>query len=215
MLEKETGISSSSISHYANGLREPDIEKIKILAKALAVPAGYFFEEVDINEEQNPYVPVEAVVHWGVAPPEATNPQNFTFIPIFESRAAATPAIVEISRDVVDGWLCIPKTNSTESTWHAFKVQGDSMAPYLLENDLVIVQPYTIPPDYLHPDKIYLVQMIDDNGNTGLMLKKAIIKDHYLFLTSYNSEYQPLIVDLQSINYNPIKGVLRRIWREA
>ncbi|MCD8491330.1 MAG: helix-turn-helix domain-containing protein [Geovibrio sp.] len=65
MLEKETGISSSSISHYANGLREPDIEKIKILAKALAVPAGYFFEEVDINEEQNPYVPVEAVVHWG------------------------------------------------------------------------------------------------------------------------------------------------------
>lgn len=57
--------------------------------------------------------------------------------------------------------------------------------------------------------------MIDDNGNTGLMLKKAIIKDHYLFLTSYNSEYQPLIVDLQSISYNPIKGVLRRIWREA
>ncbi|GAB1535659.1 LexA family transcriptional regulator [Geovibrio sp. ADMFC3] len=216
-LEALTGISSSSISHYSNGLREPDIEKIKTLAKALNVPAGYFFGETDIDNKNEPIPAIlpEPTVHWGSAPPDAANQQNFTFIPIFESRAAATPAIVEISRDNVDGWVCIPKINHTEDTWHAFKVRGDSMSPYLLENDLAIIQPYTMSPDYLQPDKIYLVHIIDDNGNTGLMLKKAMIKDHYLFLTSENSKYKPLIIDLREINHNPIKGILRRVWREA
>ncbi|MGA1846882.1 helix-turn-helix domain-containing protein [Deferribacter abyssi] len=45
-------ISPSRLANYISGLREPDIETIKKLAKALNVPVSYFFDEIQLEDAE-------------------------------------------------------------------------------------------------------------------------------------------------------------------
>jgi transcriptional regulator with XRE-family HTH domain len=221
VLAETADISFVTLSRLLNKkLKLNSVETLHKLAKALNVPVGYFFGETEMGVQSFDLpdaasIP-EPVIHWGASPPELKKSQDFVFIPVFETRAAATPAIVEISHENIEGWTCIQSSRfrRAASGFHAFRVRGDSMMPFINENDVVVVQPYDFSPDYLQHDKIYLIHAVDDNGNAGLMLKKVYMHEQNLVLISLNSEYSPLFIDLRKLNHNPVKGILRWVWRE-
>lgn len=181
-------------------------------------------------------VPIEALVGENATPPTAPNDiiadiqviydddnaeemDGYIRIPLMAAKAAATPAVLEISNEDRDGWVYmnskrLPKNISEKC--YAFRVRGDSMEPMLQENDLVAILPYDFQPDKseLKHSNVYLVRIQDDEGCFGLTLKHVNIINTHAVLTSDNPKYPPRNVDLEEQTGFRIVGRVVWMWRE-
>ena len=110
------GIGQSTLSHWENGVYEPDITAIRKMCAVLNVSLDYLLGLADVSES-----PSEAVT-----------------IPVLGSVPAGIP--LEAVEDVLD-WEEIPATMCTGGReYFALRVSGDSMWPDYLDGDVVIVR---------------------------------------------------------------------------
>ena len=124
---KDLGVSSSTISMWVNGKRLPRMGRVQQIADYLGI------ETTDLLEENNSYK-----IQWedNVKPIKISD--KFIKIPVLGTVPAGVP--VEAVQDFVDT-VDIPAGFVNENlNVVALKVQGNSMYPFYLEGDTVIVE---------------------------------------------------------------------------
>ncbi len=115
-LAKEVGVTQSTLSHWENGIYEPDISAIRKMCAVLNVSAEYLLGLAPVSE----------------APSESVT------ISVLGSIPAGIP--IEAIEDIKD-WEEIPASMCTGGKeYFALEVKGDSMWPDYLPGDIVIVR---------------------------------------------------------------------------
>lgn len=158
------GITKSTYCNYEIGKREPDVEKIKKIAKALGISADDLLE-TGYNKSNAPALSTEALRlandyerldKWGqkqvrsVANNELERMENDErffqdlefdsseekVINIFTNPAAAGPALGETGQDCEPYTL---KADDPQGAEYGVRVQGDSMEPYFKDGSIAFV----------------------------------------------------------------------------
>jgi len=214
------GIHEVSMYRILNGQRKlNNLDTLYKLSKALGVDLNYFFTSSDISEENSDNENINVHIFYGDKKEADKKYPSAVKIPLMKSKAAATPAIIEISSDEIDGWVSISAENipkNISERCFAFRVQGKSMEPMLRENDLVAVLPYSEPPsmDKIIPSNVYLVKIPDGFGGYGLSLKHInVIDEETIELVSDNKKFENKIIYLQDNGFQ-VMGRVIWMWRE-
>lgn len=214
------GIHEVSMYRILNGQRKlNNLDTIYKLSKALGVDLNYFFTNSDISEENSDNENLNVHIFYGDKKEADIKYPAAVKIPLMRSKAAATPAIIEISSDEIDGWVSISAENipkNISERCFAFRVQGKSMEPMLRENDLVAVLPYSEPPsmDNIIPSNVYLVKIPDGFGGYGLSLKHInVIDEEVIELVSDNKKFENKLIYLQDDGFQ-VMGRVIWMWRE-
>lgn len=221
-LAEKAGIHQVSLSRILNGHRKlNNLDTLYKLSKALGVSLDYFFTNSDIEENPETFAEDMGIdIFYGDKKELNDKYPDHIKIPLVRSKAAATPAIIEISSDEVDGWVCISAENvpkNISERCFAFRVKGDSMEPMLRENDLVAVLPYSEPPsmDTIIPSNVYLVKIADGFGGFGLTLKHVYqVDEKTIELVSDNKKYPNKKIDITEPDNFQIMGRVIWMWRE-
>ena len=115
-LAKQIGVTQSTLSHWENGIYEPDISTIRKMCVILQVSADYLLGNASVSEPA-----CESVV-----------------IPILGTVPAGIP--IEAIEDVT-GWEEIPaEMCTTGKEFFGLRIKGDSMEPRMRDGDVVIVR---------------------------------------------------------------------------
>ena len=220
-LANKAGIHEVSLYRILNGQRKlNNLDTLLKLSKALEVDLDVFFEKESTNNKENfkvDNINVE-VVYGDRNKPDNRYLDSIT-IPLMRSKVAATPSILEISTDHIEGWVTISTKNipkNVSEKCFAFRVQGYSMEPMLQENDLVAIMPYSSPPSLgaIIPSNVYLVKFHDGYGGYGLSLKHInVINNEIIELVSDNKKYKSKTIHLDK-DYFQIVGKVVWMWRE-
>ena len=98
---------------------------------------------------------------------------------------------------------------------YAVKMNDDSMNPYCIKNDILIVAPrsYIFPVlSSLNPNKLYAVRL-NEKDKAGTSIRHCLSKDNILFLRPSVLEYETIGLDLNSVSYPPVAGAVVKIIR--
>ena len=220
-LANKAGIHEVSLYRILNGQRKlNNLDTLLKLSKALEVDLNVFFEkEYDTNKRNLKVDNVNVEVFYGDKNKPNNRHLDSITIPLMRSKVAATPSILEISTDHVEGWVTISTENipkNISEKCFAFRVQGDSMEPMLQENDLVAIMPYSSPLslDTIVQSNVYLVKFHDGYGGYGLSLKHInVINNEIIELVSDNKKYKSKTIHLDK-DYFQIVGKVVWMWRE-
>lgn len=115
-LANRIGVGQSTLSHWENGIYEPDIEAIRKMCAVLDVSVDYLLGLSQISE----------------------SPSESVTIPVLGSIPAGIP--LEAIEDILD-WEEIPASMCYGGKeYFALEVRGDSMWPDYLPGDIIIVR---------------------------------------------------------------------------
>lgn len=216
-IAKLSGMHEVSLYRFLNGQRKLNsIDVIYKISKTLGVDMGIFFK--DFNTYEDNFIPNVSIIY-GDKEHIGSEYDSYIKLPLMESKVGAYPGIIEISDDSIDGWVCIDAKNlpkNISERCYAFRVAGDSMEPYLCDNDLVAILPYSEPPalNTIIKSNVYLVKIPDGFGSYGLSIKHIhVIDEHNIELVSDNKKYPPMKINLEDENFR-IMGRVVWMWRE-
>ena len=161
-LGKELDISAEAIRSWRNGTKIPTVDK-------LAKPADYFSVSIDalmgksLNTEQNVTLPLVGLISAG--PFEILNEDQWDDQRTVQARLLADRPKKE----------CV-----------AMEVSGDSMAPYLLPGDVLVVhrQPYAVNGNII---------ITYDPKLNGYTVKRYKQNNDTVILEPCNSDYSPMV----------------------
>ena len=159
----EIGVSNPTVSEWENGKKDPSGERLKRLSE---------------------YFGVDELVILGRMPPAGT------FLPINRSAAPILGAIpcgkLNLSDHNPDGYTDLAEGVRAD---FALRCQGDSMAPTLLDGDLVLIR---------QQPEVENGQIAAVNVDGETTLKRVHIRESGLLLIADNPSYQPIFVPADS-----------------
>lgn len=120
-LSKQLKISRSTIGMYESGARQPDFETLELIADFFNVDIDYLLG----RSAKTTYIPQESNCKKGIS------------IPVYGRVAAGIP--LEMIEDIIDTEE-IPEDMARTGEFFGLKIKGDSMAPDICNNDIVIVR---------------------------------------------------------------------------
>ena len=188
-LSEKTGIDKSKISSYMNGRYKAKQKGVYLLAKALNVSEAWLMGlDVPMNKDIN-------IIK-----------KKTVKIPVLGKVAGGTP-IEAISNIDPDEYIEIDEDMAKKGEMFGLIVKGQSMFPYILENDIVVVQKQ----DDCENGKVAVV-MINGDEATVKVVKK---KEDGLDLESYNPIFPTFHFSSQEVIDKPIKiiGIVRELRR--
>lgn len=168
-------VAVSTYSYWENGKFEPDQNSLKKLADFYNVTVDYI-----LCREKNPPLDKQGVR--GVK------------IPVYGEIAAGIP--IEAIEDIIDFEEITPEMAET-GEYIALKVKGDSMAPRILEGDVVIIRRQ----ETIESGEIAAVMV---NGDSAT-LKKIKYADNGLWLMGNNPSFQPIFYSKQECATLPVR----------
>ena len=169
-LAKALGLSSSTISMYEVGKRQPDFKTEEAIAD---------FFNVDLNTLRGKDIEAEQGI-------------KAVRIPVYGRVAAGIP--IEAVENIID-YEEIPAGWSGE--YAALKVKGDSMAPRIMEGDVLIVK---IQDDAESGDVVVAIV----NGEDATV-KKLIKQGDGIVLQPLNPAYEPMYFSRANVETIPVK----------
>lgn len=188
-LSEKTGIDKSKISSYMNGRYKAKQKGVYLLAKALNVSEAWLMGlDVPMNKDIN-------IIK-----------KKTVKIPVLGKVAGGTP-IEAISNIDPDEYIEIDEDMAKKGEMFGLIVKGQSMFPYILENDIVVVQKQ----DHCENGKVAVV-MINGDEATVKVVKK---KEDGLDLESYNPIFPTFHFSSQEVIDKPIKiiGIVKELRR--
>ena len=186
-LAKQLNVAQATIAMWETGKNEPDFESIKNLSLFFKVTPNYFL---------------------GI--PESTSDvkSNAIKIPVLGKIPAGIA--VEAIEDILDYEEVPADWGRGGKEYFALKIQGDSMSPKYLENDVVIFLK-TNSPDISGCDCAVIV-----NGDEATF-KKVLIYEKRIVLQPINTNgYEPVFFSNKEVNELPVTiiGVAKEIRRK-
>ena len=168
-------VAISTYSYWENGKFEPDQESLSKLADFFGVSADYLLG----RDEKSP--PVK-------------NGGRGIKIPVYGEIAAGIP--IEAIEDIIDFEEITPEMAAT-GDYIALKVKGDSMAPRILEGDVVIIRRQ----ETIENGEVAAVMV---NGDSAT-LKRIKYADNGLWLMGNNPSFQPIFYSKQECATLPVR----------
>ena len=189
-LHEKTGISESLLSKYLSGNAIARQRKISLISEALNVNPVWLMgydvpmEEMKIDKLGNPVaeVPLLGTVKAGY---------NYMAQENWEG-------MIEIDRNIIkDG-----------SEYFALKIKGDSMAPVIIENDIVIIKKQE---DFENGELVVAII----NGDEAT-IKKGRKSENSILLQPLNTAYEPLIFTKEEMKTIPVTiiGIVKQLKRD-
>lgn len=167
------GVSEATVSRWESGdIVNMKRSRIAQLAKVLNVsPSLLIHDDYDVlinyNSTTKPQVPVLGVVPCGEP--------------------------IEAIEDIIEWIEVVP----SQATGHfGLIAKGDSMAPYILDGDILIVKHSPV----VASGKIAIVKVNGDEATC----KRLIINDAGITLMPYNPTFQPMIFSPQDVEDKPV-----------
>ena len=163
-------VAQSAVGNWESGARQPNLDRLRRLASFFEVSVGYL-----LGAEERPA------------------PQRYR-VPVLGYVRAGLPLTAE---EVVLDYEDISRELADTGDHFALRVQGDSMEPYLLDGDVVIVR-----------------QQEDvDSGDTAVVLirgedatvKKLVKHDNGVALVASNPKYEPLFFTAEEVDSLPVR----------
>ena len=165
-------VAQSAVGNWESGARQPNLDRLRKLASFFEVPVGYL-----LGAEERP----------------ASDPDRHR-VPVLGYVRAGLPLTAE---ELVLGYEDVSREIADAGDHFALRVQGDSMEPYLLSGDVVIVR-----------------QQEDvDSGDTAVVLirgedatvKKLVKHDNGVALVASNPKYEPLFFTAEEVDSLPVR----------
>ena len=170
--------SNTTIANWESGLNSPDIDTLQVICNILEKDGNYFF---DLKQ-----------------PPM----QSMQFKEIDKKRLFPILGEVKAGYDMLSfentiGYIAIDKDLGDPENYYALKIKGDSMAPILNEDDIVVVHK----------------QNDVENGNVAIILiddEEATVKRIYktekgIKLEAFNPYYPTREFTVEEIEDRPVK----------
>lgn len=175
-----TGLGKSAISQYLSGKVTPKGDKLLILAKALNVSVSW------LMGEKNAIEPTQNI---------DTSKKKGIKIPVLGKVVAGIP--IEAVTDIIS-YEEISEELSRTGEFFALQVKGDSMAPRIRENDVVIVKKQST----VENKEVAIVVV---NGNEATIKEIQIQKDGITLIGWNPAVYTPHFYSIKDIETLPIK----------
>lgn len=168
----DLAITPATYSRYESGDRNPPNEMLIKLADYFSVSADYLLGIDD-------------------APHHET---TFRWVPLRDGLPAGPLSETD---DYVIGYVEVPENRYSEMPLEAVKVKGDSMAPRIMDGDIVIFRPQA----YAETGDIVVVR-INCNEYT---LKKFKKMDNGIMLIPANPKYDPMFYTSDQVGALPVE----------
>ncbi len=166
---KDLGIKYTTFTDWVNGKTYPRIDKIEAMARYFGI------SKADLVEDK-------------------TNSESVgVMIPLLGRVAAGVP--ISAVENII-GQEEISKALAVTGEYFALKIKGDSMSPYIMDGDVVVVRQQN---DAESGDVV--IALI--NGHDGVC-KRFKRLDTGIILTSINPCYDPMIFDHREIDSVPV-----------
>lgn len=198
-LAEKSGIRVSSINGYVNGQYRPKFDRVLKLAAALGVAPSYLLGGSAPTPEavMARYAPPAGAA--GYAQPPAKKiptrvPSAILKIPVLGRVAAGLPFLAE--SEIID-WEEVSIHLATHGDHFGLRIRGDSMAPRILDGDVVIVRQQE---DADSGDVV--VVLINGEDATCKRLKKTSAG---IVLSSINPNYPPLFYTPEEVRELPVQ----------
>jgi phage repressor protein C with HTH and peptisase S24 domain len=197
-------IHAQTLYTYEKGKRQPEIVTINKICKKYNVSADWLISGTlpmrrgDALPEQPKEEDSELVDETGA---------KMLYVPMVEARLSAGHGSLETSADVHGmyafraGFL---RRRGNPAHMVMMRVTGDSMAPKIENRDVVLVDQSQRD---LRPGYIYAVGVEE-----MVYLKVVDAKPGQVILSSYNKEYEPLVIDMLDDGESRIRIIGRAIW---
>ena len=175
---KATGISTSTLSEWKNGKYTPKTDKLQKIADYFNVPVEYLLtgekkSPDTMSEDDN----INKIINALKNNPDVLSVSPTRKVPIVGSIACGTPILAEQN---IEGYLDVEVKSNVD---FALKCKGDSMAPKLLDEDVVLIHR----------------QPVVENGETAAVLigeeatlKRVYVRENSILLAPENLNYEPI-----------------------
>ena len=182
-LSYKSGISVSIISKIEQGLRNPTVNTVLSIGKALGIDTMVLLEKMNVvtNEELENHIEKQVAKRLS---------ENIEFlseqtdknklIPIYSSASAGSGRVPEA---LPEDYLSLPIKNIDNS--FGIRVHGDSMYPTITDGAIVIIKT-----DEEVADRDIGVFLLNDEA----YVKRIVRKDNIILLYSDNLDYEPILV---------------------
>ena len=174
-VSKYLNISVSTYCNWENGKFEPDQESLSKLADFFGVSADYLLG----RDEKSPL---------------AKQGGRGVKIPVYGEIAAGIP--IEAIEDIIDFEEITPEM-AASGDYIALSVKGDSMAPRILEGDVVIIRRQ----ETIESGEVAAVMV---NGDSAT-LKRVKYADNGLWLLGNNPSFQPIFYSKEECTSLPVR----------
>ncbi|HEY5555905.1 LexA family protein [Acetobacterium sp.] len=172
-LSKKLGVSKSSIGMYESGQRVPDVETFEVIADYFNVDMGYLRGKTDVRQYSS-LAPIK--------------------IPILGNVAAGVP--IEAIEDI-KGYIEITEDLAKKGTYFALEIKGESMAPFMLEHDVILIRKQKI----IENDEIGIIMVNGDNAT----VKKIMKHDGGITLIPLNPMFSLIDYSCEEVENLPVE----------
>lgn len=167
------GKTQGAIAHWLNGRRDPGLENIAAIMRALKIEAFKLLPDgsVSIPQEQADDVEFAGMVKTGL-------------VPVIGEAVMGSDGEFEM-QEVSQGWLRI---YSSDPDAFSVKVKGDSMFPRINSGEFVVVEPRT---QICAGDEVF----IRTADGRNMIKKLGYHRDNTYQFISVNQQHPPLTLD--------------------
>ncbi len=181
-VSKATGISQQTLSNWKLGRSTPKYDKLLKIAEYLGVNID-FLTTGQIPKQEN-----------------TNKKRKAAKVPVVGAVPAGIP--IEAIEDIID-YEEIDEETAKKGEYFGLKIQGNSMYPLIMENDVVIVRKQ----ETIESGQVAIVMVNGDEATC----KKVIIKDGGIMLVGHNPEFTPLYFSAKEIETKPVRIIGRVI----
>jgi phage repressor protein C with HTH and peptisase S24 domain len=202
-------IHKSSLGRYERGETTPDSNVLQRLCFVFGINpiwllTGEGLMTGGLAPDRKGFPPDEKP---GEYPPRDETGTEMLFVPLVEARLSAGHGSLETSAAIQRQYsfrASFLRRRGNPAHMVMVRVSGDSMAPKIENRDVVLIDQSQRD---LRPGHIYAVGVED-----MLYLKMVDAKPGQVILSSFNKEYEPLIIDTRDDNESGIRIIGRAIW---
>ena len=176
---KSIGVDQKTISHWENGVNEPQLNKLRIFCNNYKVPLSYFTNENTCTIDDIAYVDFYSDVYasCGRGGLIASSDKETLAIPI----------------------SLLPTEIKNGKTYSLIKVRGNSMTPEIQDGDMVLIEHYKN--EQIVDNAIYLFMYENE-----VFVKRLSKNINEIIITSDNKDYPQVILKKEEINNLNIIG---------
>ena len=178
-LARIIGVDQKTISHWENGVNEPQLNKLRIFCDNFKVPLSYFTGEITPIAEDVLYVDY--------------------YSDIYASCGRGCLIGSESKETLAIPLSLIPAKIKQNTNYSLIKVRGNSMSPEIQDGDFVLIEHYKN--EQIIDNSIYLFMYKDE-----IFVKRLSKNINEIIITSDNKDYPQIILRKEELNNLKIIG---------
>ena len=178
-LARIIGVDQKTISHWENGINEPQLNKLRIFCDNFKVPMSYFTGEISKQIADVMYIDYYSDIFASCGPGGLVASEN--------KETLAIPTEL------------LPTKLKRDKNYTIIKTRGDSMAPEIQDGDLLLIEHYT--GEQIIDNSVYLFMYENE-----IFVKRLSKNINEMIITSDNKNYRQIVLQNEELENFHIIG---------